>query len=79
MGGPVTEFIYLQLKPTVQPEDPKNEPGQQFLSILHGTKQQNGYIDSAWGRTLEDENILVWAISSLSPRTQPTYTNHDDN
>ena len=62
MPHTVTEFIYLKLKPTVKPEDPSNLEGKEFLSVLNGTKNQSGYESSAYGRTLEDESVVVWAI-----------------
>ena len=47
-------------------EDPKSAEGQEFLEAVETTKRQIGYVGSSWGRTLEDENLLVWAIGSLT-------------
>lgn len=65
MALPVTEFIYFQLKSSVKPEDPASEEGQALLNLFTNTKQQSGYQNSGWGRTKEDENIVVWAIGSF--------------
>ncbi|KAK2800976.1 hypothetical protein FQN50_007951, partial [Emmonsiellopsis sp. PD_5] len=59
---PVTEIIYLTLKPTVKPEDPDNDEGRIFLEALQAVKQQSGYESSHWGRTEEDENNVVWIV-----------------
>ncbi|KAH8427584.1 uncharacterized protein LDX57_005298 [Aspergillus melleus] len=87
MALPVTEFIYFQLKSSVKPEDPANEEGQALLNLFTNTKHQSGYQNSAWGRTKEDESIVVWVIDwkdahdgiqpalltpFLAPSTQPT-------
>ena len=65
MAHPVTELVYFQLKSTVKPEDPANEEGQALLDLFNNTKQQSGYQSSAWGRTKEDENIVVWVIGQF--------------
>ncbi|OJJ64514.1 hypothetical protein ASPSYDRAFT_139709 [Aspergillus sydowii CBS 593.65] len=58
----VTEFIYFQTKSSVKPEDPSNDEGAALLQLFKATKSQSGHLSSAWGRTTEDENIIVWAI-----------------
>lgn len=58
----VTEFIYFQAKSSVKPEDPSNDEGAALLRLFKATKSQSGHLSSAWGRTAEDENIIVWAI-----------------
>jgi hypothetical protein len=60
--GPVSEFAFLRLKPDVKPEDPENEGGRKFLEIMSGVKKSPGFQGSSWGRTVEDENDVVWAI-----------------
>ncbi|KAL4803755.1 hypothetical protein BDV18DRAFT_38988 [Aspergillus unguis] len=58
----VTEFIYFQPKSSVKPEDPSNDEGRSLLELFKATTQQSGHIGSAWGRTKEDEKVLIWAI-----------------
>ncbi|KAK2791308.1 hypothetical protein FQN52_004985 [Onygenales sp. PD_12] len=60
--SPVTEIIYLTLKPTVKPEDPDNDEGRVFFEAQQAVKQQSGYQSSYWGRTEEDENNVVWIV-----------------
>lgn len=67
MPQTVTEFIYLKLKPSVKPEDPDNDEGSEFLDTLKATKNQSGHQGSAWGRSIEDEDCVVWAIGSTPP------------
>ena len=62
--GAVTEFIYLHLKPTVKLEEPGNDGGRDFWRVVDGTKNQIGYVSSSWGRSLEDESLVVWVIGS---------------
>ncbi|KAE8373734.1 hypothetical protein BDV26DRAFT_284866 [Aspergillus bertholletiae] len=63
MALQVSEFIHFQLKPSVKPEDPSNEEGQELLQLFQITKHQSGYQSSAWGRTVEDESIVVWVVN----------------
>ncbi|KAL3471876.1 hypothetical protein BJX99DRAFT_236525 [Aspergillus californicus] len=58
----VTEFIYFQLKDSVKPEDSSNDEGYSLLQLFNATKQQSGHLGSAWGRTKEDKNVVVWAV-----------------
>ncbi|KAL4919870.1 hypothetical protein BDW62DRAFT_177876 [Aspergillus aurantiobrunneus] len=58
----VTEFIYFQIKSSVKPEDSSNDEGAALLRVFRATTQQSGHLGSAWGRTKEDENVIVWAI-----------------
>lgn len=69
----VVEFIFFQLKPSVKPEDPGNDEGQEVIRIFQSTKHQSGYHSSAWGRAVEDENIVAWVIGS-SIRPSDNYT-----
>ena len=64
----VAEFIFFQLKTDVKPEDPGNDEGKEVIRIMQSTKHQSGYHSSAWGRAVEDENIVAWVIgSSIKP------------
>lgn len=74
MSQAVSQFIYFKVKPSVKPEDPANEEGERLLDVLRATKNQSGYKNSAWGRTIEDENMIVWVIRMYSsiPRDRPT-------
>jgi hypothetical protein len=62
MMAHVTELIYFHPKPSVKPEDSSNDEGLALLQVFRSTTQQSGHIGSAWGRTREDENVIVWAI-----------------
>ena len=63
-----TEFIVFRLKPSVKPEDGENNrEGEQLLDLFRETMLQSGHLGSAWGRTLEDENVVVWVIGLASP------------
>lgn len=68
MSGPpkpstVAQFIYFRLKPSVKPEeDGQNSEGEQLLDLFRETVLQSGHLGSAWGRSLEDENNIVWVI-----------------
>ncbi|RAO71925.1 uncharacterized protein BHQ10_007937 [Talaromyces amestolkiae] len=83
-----TEFIVFRLKPSVKPEEGEsNREGEQLLDLFRETMLQSGHLGSAWGRTLEDENIVVWVIewadsSNSTPlsRLEPfiDYTKSDD-
>lgn len=62
----VTEFIFFHLNPAVKPEDPtNNEAGASLLQLFKNTKHQNGYLGSSWGRSTEDENVIVWVIGAF--------------
>ncbi|GAB1194937.1 hypothetical protein BDV32DRAFT_147215 [Aspergillus pseudonomiae] len=63
MALQVSEFIHFQLKSSVKPEDPSNDEGQALLQLFQTAKHQSGYKSSAWGRTIEDENIIVWVVN----------------
>ncbi|KAL4932627.1 uncharacterized protein BDV17DRAFT_168709 [Aspergillus undulatus] len=58
----VTEFVYFQPKSSVKPEDPSSEGGRALRDVFQATKQQSGYLGSAWGRTKEDDKAVIWAI-----------------
>ncbi|PGH13030.1 hypothetical protein AJ80_06514 [Polytolypa hystricis UAMH7299] len=69
-----TEFIYLTFNPSVRPEDVDNDEGKLFMDAYNAVAQQDdGYLSSCWGRTVEDENKIVWAIDrSTTPTTTST-------
>lgn len=62
--GPVNEFVFFRLKPSVKPEEPGNLEGDRFLDVLRTARNQSEYMASAWGRTKEDENIMVWVTGT---------------
>jgi hypothetical protein len=70
----VTELIYFHPKPSVKPEDSSNDEGLALLQVFKSTTQQSGHIGSAWGRTREDENVIVWAIGELLPSSLTLHT-----
>ncbi|RAH85933.1 hypothetical protein BO86DRAFT_453104 [Aspergillus japonicus CBS 114.51] len=75
----VTEFIYFHVKDGVRPEDPAHsDEGAALLQVFQNTKHQNGYKGSVWGRAVEDESLIVWAIDWTDAHTgaNPTTTLH---
>lgn len=63
MSQSISEFIFFQVKPSVRPEDPNNEEGERLLSVFRNTQPESGHQSSAWGRSVEDDNTIVWAVS----------------
>lgn len=70
MVVPVTEFVIFKLKSSVKPEDHSNEEGASLCKIFSATKQQSGHQSSAWGRTVEDKNVVVWAVGESLAKTK---------
>lgn len=62
MSHAVSQFLYLKVKPSVKPGDPTSEEGQALLDVFRATKHQSGHQSSSWGRTVEDENTIVWLV-----------------
>lgn len=58
----VTELVYLTFREGVKPEDPENYDGRVFTDTLEAVKLQSGYLYSSWGRTVADENDIVWVV-----------------
>ncbi|KKZ64870.1 hypothetical protein EMCG_09247 [[Emmonsia] crescens] len=58
-----TEIVYLTFKEGVKPEDPENYDGRVFTDTLEAVKLQSGFQYSSWGRTVEDENDIVWVVA----------------
>ncbi|KAL4869061.1 hypothetical protein BDV12DRAFT_88640 [Aspergillus spectabilis] len=58
----ITEFIYFQPRSSVKPEDPSSDEGAALIQVFKATTSQSGHLGSAWGRTKEDDNVIVWAI-----------------
>ncbi|KAF5725012.1 hypothetical protein FMUND_250 [Fusarium mundagurra] len=59
-----TEFIYFHLPEEVKPESIQDPNGTRILNLFHEAKLQDGYNWSAWGRSEEDRNALVWVIAN---------------
>jgi hypothetical protein len=84
MSETISEFMFFKVKPTVKPEDPSNAEGEALLHALRTVFQQSGYKSSAWGRSTEDENTLVWVVGAfylaytfiVSKQTLGTPTSH---
>lgn len=75
----VTEFIFFTVRPDVRPEDPSNEDGRALLDLFNDAKKQSSYNNSAWGREIENNEIIVWAIGTLSfPFLRIIYTRAQD-
>ncbi|KAF5625176.1 uncharacterized protein FTJAE_10073 [Fusarium tjaetaba] len=70
----ITEFIYFHLPEEVKPESIQDPKGQRILNLFNEAKLQDGYNWSAWGRTEEDRNALVWVIAIVKLRTILTPT-----
>ncbi|CAG8267940.1 unnamed protein product [Penicillium salamii] len=58
------QFIYFRVKPSVRPEDPSSEEGQALLNVFRTAKHQSGHQSSAWGRTSEDPDLIVWVMAN---------------
>lgn len=58
----VSEFIYFRVEPTVKPEDPNSDEGYALLRVFEAAKAQCAYRSSAWGRSVEDESVIVWVV-----------------
>lgn len=65
MSQSIAEFIYFKVKPSVKPEDPNNQEGEDLLNVFRAGKHQSGHSSSAWGRTVEDPDTIVWVIGKL--------------
>ncbi|KAF5699248.1 hypothetical protein FMUND_14849 [Fusarium mundagurra] len=59
-----TEFIYFHLPEEVKPESIQDPKGTRILNLFQEAKLQDGYNWSAWGRSEEDRNALVWVIAN---------------
>ncbi|KAK2750578.1 hypothetical protein FQN57_002649 [Myotisia sp. PD_48] len=62
MSPPSIEFLYLTVRPDIRPEDPDSEGGRSFTSMQTAVEHGGGLKHSRWGRTLENENNIVWII-----------------
>lgn len=62
MPQSICEFIYFRVKPSVRPEDPSSPEGEALMNVFRTTKHQSGHESSAWGRTTEDQNMIVWVL-----------------
>ncbi|CAG8920013.1 unnamed protein product [Penicillium salamii] len=63
------QFIYFRVKPSVKPEDPSSEEGQALLNVFRTAKHQSGHQSSAWGRTSEDPDLIVWVMDWSDARS----------
>ncbi|KAJ5089940.1 hypothetical protein N7532_008624 [Penicillium argentinense] len=75
MPQSISEFIFFKVRPEVRPEDPHSEEGEALLNIFRSTKQQSGHQNSAWGRTVEDEDVIVWVVDWTDARGSTTAIN----
>lgn len=60
-----TEFIFFHLPDSVRVEDGNDREGKLVLEIFQRVTRQEGYLWSAWGRTEEDTNALVWVVGEF--------------
>lgn len=61
----ITEFIYFHLPAEVKPENVQDQKGKRLLNLFQEARLQDGYNWSAWGRSEEDTNALVWVIGEF--------------
>jgi hypothetical protein len=71
VGKVVTEFVFFKVSEGVVLEDSKNQRGQELLKVLQTPKNKEGYLSSAWGRTEENSNAIVWITGALSSKLVP--------
>ncbi|RMJ25153.1 hypothetical protein PHISP_03980 [Aspergillus sp. HF37] len=65
----VTEVVFFRVRPEIKPEAPEtNQDSYNLLWLLRDTKQQHGHMGSAWGRTVEDEDVIVWVLAWADAR-----------
>lgn len=65
MSQSISEFIFFKVKPEVRPEDPASTEGHALLSVFRASHQQSGHRNSAWGRVVEEEDVIVWVVGTL--------------
>ena len=63
----ISEFIYFRVEPSVKPEDPNSDEGYALLRVFEAAKAQNAYRSSAWGRAIEDKDVIVWVVGAYYP------------
>ncbi|KAJ5081614.1 hypothetical protein NUU61_009878 [Penicillium alfredii] len=68
MSQTVSEFVFFRVKPSVKPEDPSSEEGDALMSVFRNIKHYSGYQSSAWGRSAEDPNTIVWVVDWTDAR-----------
>ncbi|KAJ9490344.1 hypothetical protein VN97_g2916 [Penicillium thymicola] len=69
MSQTVSQVTFFRVKPSVKPEDPDSEEGEALLGIFRTTQHQSGHEYSAWGRTAEDKDTIVWVVDWTDPRS----------
>jgi len=62
MSQSISEFIFFKVKPDVRPEDPASTEGRALLGVLQTTQHQSGHRNSVWGRVVEDDDVIIWAV-----------------
>jgi hypothetical protein len=66
MPSPVTEICYLTLKPDADVNTPGSIAGQTLNDIVTTVSLQAGYQGSHWGTQIENPNVLMMMIGSLT-------------
>ncbi|KAJ5189313.1 hypothetical protein N7491_005641 [Penicillium cf. griseofulvum] len=69
MSQNVSQVVFFRVKSSVKPEDSSSAEGEALLRIFRTTKQQSGHENSAWGRTSEDEDTIVWVVDWTDARS----------
>ncbi|KAJ5093842.1 hypothetical protein N7456_009703 [Penicillium angulare] len=77
MSVTTSEFIFFKIKPSVRPEEPGNKEGEELQQLLNDTRHQSGHQNSAWGRSVEDENMIIWVLEWSDARSSAS-TDHLD-
>ncbi|OQE26833.1 hypothetical protein PENSTE_c005G01057 [Penicillium steckii] len=68
MSQSISEFIFFKVQQDVRPEDPESTEGRALLEVFHTTQHQSGHRNSVWGRVVEDEDVIVWAVEWTDAR-----------
>ena len=66
MPSPVTEICYLTLKPGADVNAPGSTAAQTWNDLVTTVSLQEGYQSSHWGTQIENPNVLMMMIGSLT-------------
>jgi hypothetical protein len=67
MASPVIEICYLTLKPNADVNTPGSTAAKTWNDIVTTVSLQEGYQRSRWGTQIENPNVLMMMIGSLTP------------
>lgn len=60
------------MKAEVRPEDPASTEGRALLGVFQTTQHQSGHRNSVWGRVVEDDDVIIWAVGMFLLITFPS-------